>query len=41
VLNSSIVVSTLYLNGNLSHLKVTNGKDLEFRFPPSAPYLDE
>ncbi|GAA4103522.1 hypothetical protein GCM10023066_52370 [Nocardioides kongjuensis] len=39
VTSGSIVVNDLYMNGQLSHLKVTNGLDREWRRPPSGLHL--
>ena len=36
VTSGSIVVNDLYMNGQLSHLKVTNGLDREWRRPPGV-----
>lgn len=41
VTNGSIVVDGLYMNGERSHLKVTNGIDREWRRPPGGLHLSQ
>lgn len=41
VTSGSIIVNDLYMNGQNSHLKVTNGLDREWRRPPSGLHLSD
>lgn len=41
VTSGSIIVDSLYMNGDKSHLKVTNGLDREWRRPPDGLHLSE